>query len=48
MLATSATMDTPRFTSGLFTDCTAKTESFTNIGTIWQNMHQIESVKARF
>ena len=40
--------ETTVFTAGLLTDCTAKTESLTNMGTIWQNMHHIESVNARF
>ena len=48
MLAASATMDTTRFTCGLFTESAAKTESLANMGTIWQNMHHMESVKARF
>ena len=36
-------IETTRFTSGLFTDCTAKMESFANMGT-WQNMHHRLSV----
>ncbi len=47
-LTRSATTDTARFTLGLLTESAANTESFTNIGTIWQNMHQMDSVNARF
>ncbi len=40
--------DTARFTLGLFTEFAAKMESLANIGTIWQNMHHMDKVKARF